>query len=35
MIPYDLKTADKFGKNRWPFVVLCIRVRLFWGSFVD
>jgi len=28
MISYDFVTVDKFGKNGWPFVVLCIRVWL-------
>jgi len=28
---YDFVTADKFGKNDWPFLVPCLE----FGSFLD
>jgi len=28
---YDFVTADKFGKNSWPFFGPCLRISLFSG----
>jgi len=35
MSSHDFVTADKLGKNGWPFLPPCLKIWLFFRSFLD